>query len=81
MTAIEQLIATLTLKKGFCNQATERGMAFFDAYTAAIEQATAMLPIEKQNIVDAAADAFLGSMHEEGAKGVGEQYYQNTFKK
>ena len=40
-----------------------------------------MLPIEKQQIVDAAADPFLGSRPECDAKQIGENYYKTTFNK
>lgn len=76
MTAIEKLIEEMESLAS-----TQEYAMPSKAIRDCIYLAYAKLPIEKQQIVDAAADQLLGIMHEEGAKEVGEQYYQNTFKK
>ena len=92
-TAIEQLIQRLgdkkiQLKKEMNlppNLGNEKQTLLYMSEIMGIEysinEAKSMLPIEKQNIVDAAADAFLGSRPEGDAKQIGENYFKNTFKK
>ena len=90
-TAIEQLIDELEqAKEAALNQSKLSRLNKDDSsgadgmvvgYMSAIKKASEMLPIEKQQIVDAAADPFLGSRPECDAKQIGENYYKTTFNK
>lgn len=81
-TALTQLIESLNqLKITSLSSDSVRGGDYRIGLTMAIHSAKELLPIEKQQIVDAVADPFLGSRPEGDAKQIGENYYKTTFNK